>query len=604
MTRQNRLARRFSRGLALIRYHRPSQFLWRLMSISRRVLRRNLPPHWVFPETRRMARWKPQARESFRAIAQYRLGLWPGRAQHHSKIAEGTFQFLNEQRCLVSGNDRAMDWNPNAPRLWRFHLQCHEYLPELADHEGAKIAYDVLQSWLDAPRHRSPTLDPDAWHPFCISRRLPAWLSLLADHDPPDELSDRIWSSIAGQVSWLSRNCEWDLGGNHLLENLTSLLLADCFLEIEPASDLGFVLERILGELDEQILPSGEHFERTPTYHALMMVCVAECAEALDFANRPEKEKVVSTLRRMASFTEWIRQPDGHLPLLGDSARDETPDVSGMLRWALAFAPSERHHPEISDYWIAETERKDRLLFDVGPIACDHLPAHGHADLTQLVASIGGRDAIVDTGNYDYETSEIRRHCRSTEAHNVMHWRQQCDLWSTFRMGRRGHPVSSQAGSTSDWTWKAVCHDAYPALAGRVVVANTERWIVIDWADADPKDKDTLTSRLHWHPEWELRIDESENRVAATCAEQDRHYFIDAIASQVTIESGVYCPNFGERFENEHLVFAKQLSGSTEFGYQISLLPGEHLAPPQLSRRGRKLVLEFSSGPSLTCQLS
>ena len=605
MSARSGVARRLSRCLALFRYHRPSQFAWRLISIFRRTLRRRLPHHWVFPTRRRTATWKAGAREAFQSIARQRRSLWPHRAECASQIAEGDFQFLNATRRLARREQpQEIDWNPDAPRLWRFHLQCHEYLPDVAATASAEISYALLRSWLAEPRHQSPCVDPDAWHPFCISRRLPVWLSLLAEHEPPDDLRDRIWSSLAAQVTWLSRNCEWDLGGNHLLENLTALYLAESFLDLEADDcSLGFVAPRLLRELKEQVLPSGEHYERAPTYHALMMVCVAECSVASGFRDAPERKEIESTLQRMTEFARWIELPSGQLPLLGDSARDETPDVIRLSDWAEKIAGEPTVNCAVqSDYWVARTERGDRLLFETGPLACDHLPAHGHADLTQIVASLGGRDAIVDTGNFDYEPGAIRQQCRGTEAHNVLDLGQHCDIWSTFRMGRRGHPVCSHSGSERGWSWQSVCHDAFATLAGRLIVANELSWTIIDWID-QLGDEPVAKSRLHWHPDWRLEIEEQGNRVLAKPPEQHANYSINLVEANVAITPGIYCPNFGERFENQRFEFSLANSIDAVFGYQISLVPGQRLPRPRVRRSGHALTIELTDSDELTCAI-
>ncbi|MEL6106333.1 MAG: alginate lyase family protein [Planctomycetota bacterium] len=596
---------RLSRAISLLRYHRPSQFAWRLWSIARRATRRRLPERWVFEAKGRAANWKPGARESFRCIALHRQRLWPARTRHVSGIAEGRFRFLNQERFLSSDEQPlAIDWNPDAPRLWRFHLQCHEYLPDVAETSGAEAAYGLIQSWLNESRHRSPCIDPDAWHPFCISRRLPAWLSLLSLHYPPDNWSDRIWSSLADQVSWLSQNCEWDLGGNHLLENLAALYLASSFLDVEPRCQLGFVESRLTNELSEQILPSGEHFERAPTYHALMMVCLAECCAAAEFSGSDRFDDFVVTLDRMSQLADWIRQPNGDLPLLGDSARDETPDLDRLSLWTKSFhCANQTKTPVDTDYWITGNEQGDQLLFDTGPLACNHLPAHGHADLTQITASLRGHEAIVDTGNYDYEPSEIRQHCRGTGAHNVMQYGEQCDIWSAFRMGRRGRPVSSRRGTSHGWEWKSVCHNAYPELAGRVVLSNENAWIVIDWHDIKANANGQIHSHLHWHPDWQLVVEDDERRIAAMPQWETAPYCIDAIECTATIEPGIYCPNFGERIENLRVKFSQTCLAHAAFGFQVSLNPGRRIEPPQIERVESRLSVHFPGGETVPCSL-
>ncbi|MDV6030841.1 MAG: hypothetical protein F9B45_12230 [Phycisphaera sp. RhM] len=588
--------RRLSRLAALLRYHRPGQFAWRLYRTAQRHLRRRLPERLVLQVGRSRAGWKPGAQAAFRAIAARRLQLWPQRNAHAADIADGQFRFLNQTRDLrihACGDERDIDWNPEAPRLWRFHLQCQEYLTDLADQRGADAAYSIVRSWLAETRHQSPTRDPDAWHPFCISRRLPVWLSLAAAHDPPAEIAAQFWRCVADQVLWLRRNCEWDLGGNHLLENLSALYLADSYLDLGAVAELASIQPRLLAELDEQILPSGEHYERAPTYHALMMVCVLQCAEAARFAQSSVLDPLRIVISQMLQFAQWIRQPDGHFPLLADSARGETPDLDKLFEWAETFwEPDARGNPTV-DYWATQTDRGDRLLFDVGPLGCDHLPAHAHADLLQITATLGGRDAIVDTGNFDYEPSELRQRCRRTSAHNVLQLgsREQCDVWSSFRMGRRGKPLWQRHGTTNGYSWCAAAHDGFDCPTGRVIVSSGAAWTVIDWFHGYPGEV-TAASRLHWHPDWRLTLGRDPSHVSAFHPDApDSIYRIESLGelAELSIDESLYCPDFGRQINNQVIVNVKRCDSNGWLGFHLPLQAGQASPVPQVRLDGGRL---------------
>ncbi|WP_182865761.1 heparinase II/III family protein [Rhodopirellula sp. JC639] len=598
--------RRFSRLVALLRYHRPGQFAWRLYRTVQRHVRRRLPERWVLKIGRRQAHWKPGARSAFQQIAAHRLGLWPERNADAADIVAGRFRFLHQTRDLrihTAGGAPQVDWNPAAPRLWRFHLQCQEYLTDLADRHGAHAAYRIVGSWLAEPRHQSPVRDPDAWHPFCISRRLPVWLSLAAMHDPPAEIAAPFWRYVADQVHWLRRNCEWDLGGNHLLENLTALFLAESFLELEGDARVSSVQPRLLAELDEQILPSGEHYERAPTYHALMMVSVLQCAEAARFAQSSDLDSLRTVISQMYQFALWIRQPDGHFPLLADSVRGGTPDLDQVFQWADTFwDPDAKGNPTV-DYWASQSDRGDRILFDVGPLACDHLPAHGHADLLQITATLGARDAIVDSGNFQYEPGALRQQCRQTAAHNVLQLGtlEQCDLWSSFRMGRRGKVLWKRHGTTEESAWCAAAHDGFGCPAGRLVLECRAAWTIIDWFDGFSGTIEAI-SRLHWHPEWLLSLDANHQTVVAThTSEHDMKYIIEGLGetAKLSIQDSIYCPNFGEQIANRVVTSVKQCNSRGWLGFHLPLQSTAATAAPGVELTEGQLKVTLVDGASL-----
>lgn len=605
------IRRRISRTVALLRYHRPSQFAWRFYRVVQRQIRQVLPERFVFKSAQSAARWKPGAKSAFAAIADRRFQLWPDRSAHAAQMAEGRFRFLGETRCLIvepsvePGADPEerrgkMDWNPEAPRLWRFHLQCQEDLVELANAAGPEAAYRVIGSWLSEPRHQSPTRDPDAWHPFCISRRLPVWLSLAAKYDPPTDISGEFWCSVTDQVCWLRKNCEWDLGGNHLLENLTAIYLAESFLELDhagthagngKATDSSATEGMLIDQLEQQILPTGEHYERTPTYHALMMVCVLQCIQAAKFRDSPRHQEMAATATRMTKFAKWIRRADRQFPLLSDSVRDETPKLNQLFDWAddltgSGDAENDSTFDPSLDYWSIQTSRGDHLIFDTGPLACDHLPAHGHADLLQVTATLGGRDAIVDTGTSEYAASEIRQRCRQTSAHNVLQIgsREQCDVWSSFRMGRRGHPSQVNRGQLADYRWCSAMHDGFGCPSGRVVLGNHLSWTIIDWFSGLDGEL-PVRSRLHWHPEWHLVVgDAAKDGVAFHCDQPERRYSICALqpTGKLSVHDGFYCPNFGEKFSNQVLVNEDRFADEGWIGVRLLLEDTEIALPPMV----------------------
>ena len=119
------LLRRCRRAKSLRRYHQPSQFAWRLFRIAQRKVRQRLPASWVFDGAQQPARWRAGAREAAAQLANRRLNLWPRRTKEVAEQAEGTFSFLNQTRVLRNASG-GIDWNPDAPRLWRFHLQCQD----------------------------------------------------------------------------------------------------------------------------------------------------------------------------------------------------------------------------------------------------------------------------------------------------------------------------------------------------------------------------------------------------------------------------------------------------------------------------------------------
>src|SRR5690606_8457887 len=101
----------------------------------------------------------------------------------------------------------------------------------------------------------------------------------------------------------LERHLEWDLRGNHLFENLRTLILCGAAWEGERCVNrLDRAIALCEAQIDEQILPSGEHFERSPMYHAQMLSAVLDMRDATRSLRPAFAETCQQTAARMASF--------------------------------------------------------------------------------------------------------------------------------------------------------------------------------------------------------------------------------------------------------------------------------------------------------------
>ena len=567
------LIRKIGRAYNLARYHRAGQLSRRAIKIVRdRVLTRL--PNSYRPRTTH-CQFKENATELLCEQFQRRSKLWPEKSQT-SRIAEfanGKFTFLNEARDLkIDGPQTGccIDWNPDATRLWRFHLQSHEYLLQMVACGFQEQVWQLVDSWIESPRHQTPFLDPDAWHPFCLSRRLPIWLMIAAAAPPPEIIASKFWKRMAEQIQWLADNKELDLGGNHLLENLHTLIMCTAFTDGDWQIDEQGLLPQFKSQCSEQILPTGEHFERTPTYHAVMILALTETAEAIEFQG-DDASWVWDAIANMKDLLVQILHPDGNIPLLGDSALDETPSPSVLLQ---GHVPD----PDFSakDYWTWRSPNEDFLLCDIGPLACDYLPAHGHCDLLNIEASIAGQRVIVDTGTFDYEATELRQQYRSTAAHNTLQVDgiDHADTWSSFRMGRRGHPIWNCCGKVSNLDWMCAAHDAYshlkiPAIGRMIVAKPGPFWLVIDWILAPGRHE--LASRIHFHPQLNLTEIEPKkwsvdmgNLATTPCVVQTLN------ATSVSISNSFYSPSFGVKESNQCLTLNRTSDGTEFIAWAIS----------------------------------
>jgi hypothetical protein len=270
----------------------------------------------------------------------------------------------------------------------------------------------LLERWLAS----YPPRRGDAWHPYVVSTRIGNWLAALTL--APELATASLAESLRLQASYLARNVEDDILGNHVVRNAKALVLAGAALGDERLLGRGrAVLER---ELPEQVLADGGHYERSPAYHRLVLRDLLEVAAWAD---------VGEAAAAMRGFAAASSRPDGAPWLFNDGGLDIAPslDLDPPLQGIDVR--------EASGYVFVRGPRL-ALAFDCGPPSPAFLPAHAHADALSFQLWLDGRAVVVDPGTSTYEPGPARDRERGTEAHaTVAVDGDQFRLWGAFRSG-------------------------------------------------------------------------------------------------------------------------------------------------------------------------
>jgi uncharacterized heparinase superfamily protein len=247
-------------------------------------------------------------------------------------------------------------------------------------------------------------------------------------------------ASLAGQIEFLARNIETDLGGNHLIKNIKALIWASAYFTGDAAQRwhrLG--VKHLRQALAEQILPDGMHFERSPSYHAQVFADLLECRVALgeDIAGLDD------ALHRMAQVAADLAHPDGGPALFNDAGLTMcyAPGTC-LVAYNATFAVVSNHrrvfaYPDAGFYGVHAAN--DAFVADCGPIGADTLPAHAHGDVLSFEWSVAGHRVIVDQGVFEYVAGPKRAGSRASANHNTLtiNGFDQADFFADFRVGCR-----------------------------------------------------------------------------------------------------------------------------------------------------------------------
>ena len=555
-----RFARQADRYAHILKYHHPSQLARRLAKRVWEPIESRIPKLFSRAEVPPL---RNRNQTAYKFLEIIRIAVATGAEDQAAKnnianLMQGRITLLNREAELGWPFDwRLSNW-PDAPPLWAFQLHYHEYLLDIVRHDlrlqTQKTVWSLIENWIDQHPRSYRLRRKLAFHPYCISRRIPVWCWLLVAARPEEAVLTKVTRSLAEQMRHLESHLETDIGGNHLWENARALAIGGSFFS-GPVADRwrtnGIKLLRTC--VTEQLSPKGEHFERSPMYQADLARGLRELVHWLNPVEGCHARCFAAVAERMTTFLDAIRHPDGEIPLFGDSVINHVREESSMI--ANIRRPKQSYWA--GDYFIHEQD-EHKLIFDAGNIGPDHLPAHAHADLLGFEMSLFGQRIMVDSGTFCY-TGPKRSEFRESRAHNVLIVDdiELADVWSSFRMGRRGHVRGRWSGKTPLGHWVAASHDAYRSIGlDRVLriwfFANTAMgpWFSIHVAQGPSTNKHEFCEYLHFHPNAIAGYDQATDTLSAQTATKEakpiRRWTCEKASRELEIDrmEGSYSPTF------------------------------------------------------------
>jgi hypothetical protein len=415
-------------------------------------------------------------------------------------------------------------------RLGRFHRQYADDVLEAARRGDVGEAARLLATWIDA----HPPHNGDAWHPYPLSTRVGNWIAAatLVPELVTEDLSRSAWR----QLRRLALNVEHDVLGNHLIRNVRALVLGGVAFGVPEVARTA--LELLRSELDEQVLPDGGHYERSPTYHLVVLRDLLEIQAVSPHAWLGE------TIERMREFAAALLRPDGAPALFNDGTVDAP-------RLDLPPAPAGVATFEESGFVVVR-DGPLWLAVRCGRPSPDFLPPHAHADALSLQLWWEGRPLLVDPGTSTYEPGAVRDEERGTRSHSTVtvDGRDQFRVWGAFRSGplpdvrlRYVRPGAIEASVKLPGGVRHIRRVEWDAAAGEVVVLDA----------LEGKGMHDVANRLCWAP-------------IATAFE------LEVIGGgTVTTVPAFTAERFGERIEATATVVEDRLELPARLGFRLTL---------------------------------
>ena len=244
--------------------------------------------------------------------------------------------------------------------------------------------------------------------------------------------------SLYSQLVLLSRKPEYHLLGNHLLEDAYSLYFCSAYFEDERL--LKSARKLLFGELAEQVLPDGAHYEQSAMYHCILLDRLLDCYNMAAARFLTEDAAVLRGYAvSMLGHLESIVYANGDIPLMNDAAWGIAPGASEIFDYGKRLGLKWQAVPLAECGYRRLQNNIFEAIIDAGEIAASYQPGHSHADATNYELRISGLPFVVDTGISTYDKTPRRQYERSSVAHNVVTvgGRSSAEVWGGFRVGYR-----------------------------------------------------------------------------------------------------------------------------------------------------------------------
>ena len=356
-------------------------------------------------------------------------------------------------RVKLLHHEEAVDWEnswhePLSTPLWQFNLHYCEYLLPLAkanletnDARYLDKGKAIIESWIDSCSRAKGGV---AWDPYVISMRVVNWLSfygeLQINLERDNRFIEKFNRSLSEQFYHLSQHLEKDLLANHYLENLKALVILSCYFDDKKTLDM--VLPELYGQVEEQILPDGMHFELSPMYHKIVLEDLLRVAASLVARGFDASE--VSERLRLQGMSDclWsLEKNTNRTPLFNDSGDNVAKSRDALLQCARErFNIQAVYHDCLPNAGYAILERTTdsgivKVIFDAGSPGPLYAMGHAHCDALSFECFIDGQPWMVNCGTYAYQ-NESRLEFKSTLFHSTIKIddEEQHECWAPFRV--------------------------------------------------------------------------------------------------------------------------------------------------------------------------
>lgn len=399
-----------------------------------------------------------------------------------------------------------------------------------------------------------------SWRPEIVARRVIAWIThapfILGDADA--RFYRRFLRNLTRQVRFLRRTVKVLRDGLPRLQAICALTYAALCMAGQ-ARLMRFATQRLVDELQRQILPDGGHISRNPGVLIELLLDLLPLRQAFGARNLTPPPALVNAIDRMMPMLRFFRHGDGSFATFNGMG----PTPPDLLATVLAYDDA-RGRP-VANAAHSGYQRLEApgvvVLMDTGGPPPMALSQEAHAGCLSFEFSAGRHRIVVNCGLPVLGREGWRHFARTTAAHSTLTFAglSSCRFLLSPRLQRLvGAPVLEGPTEVpvtreqlADGVRVRAAHDGYANRCGIVhertvtLSADGRRLDGVDVLRPAPSARrprrgpDTYAVRFHLHPAVAARVLTHRNAVMLMLPNRDVWTF-EAHEHPVTLEESVY----------------------------------------------------------------
>lgn len=495
-------------------------------------------------------------------------------------IMKNEFFLMNNLETISF--DTKIEWNYShhtSANTYQLYIQCLNVISYLCDgfakNNDEKYllkAYEILLDWIYFVK-TDQEKNKFKWVDHTVANRVMNIIYFYNISKGEIDFNEEIILNLLLDHGDFLENDKNYVQNNHGIMVDRSLLLLAVFMEGHNKSTEWFQKAklRITNAIYRDFSHNGVHLENSPSYHLMTRRIFNQVEQFLVENNATLGKEVRQKLIQMKEYIQYILKPNNNVPLIGDTQK-------GNITWVKKLYDSfSDSHAGIT---IMQSEAEIPTNSTWLSFICGYgRKTHKHRDDLSISLFYNGKDILVDSGRYNYDSKdELRKYFLSPNAHSTISiLNKDYTIEDPFKYRNKIKTVAFTSNGNYDFV-KGI-NNAYEGVSIQRSIIFFKPNIIVIFDQIESEDENTYQQIFNFSNEV-IISDSNKDKVKGWVAND--HICIDQIklADSLKIYSGnrqepraIISEEFGKITDISQAVFSKQ-GTKVDFLTTISLGSG------------------------------